>query len=73
MNQETSVKSVLSVDEKKRWTLALAAGVIAGVGIFIYLAYGETIAYNLRLLNAKRIADKFYAERPASAAARRSR
>src|SRR3990172_4835016 len=62
MNQKTSVRSVQSVDEKKRWTLALAGGLIAGIGIFIYVAYGDTIAYNLRLLNAKRIADKFYAE-----------
>ncbi|MEK7278201.1 MAG: hypothetical protein AAB427_12695 [Chloroflexota bacterium] len=28
----------------------------------MYLRYGDTIAYNLRLLNAKRVADKFYAE-----------
>ena len=62
MNQKTSVRSVQSVDEKKRWILALAGGLIAGIGIFIYVAYGDTIAYNLRLLNAKRIADKFYAE-----------
>ena len=62
MNQKTSAKSVSSVDEKKRWVLALAGGLIAGIGLFVYLRYGDTIAYNLRLLNAKRIADKFYAE-----------
>lgn len=46
-----SAKSVQSVDEKKHWTLAFAGGLIAGIGLFAYLRFGDTIVYNLRLPN----------------------
>jgi acetyl esterase/lipase len=44
------------------WFLMGAVAALAGVGV--YLRYKDTIDYNLRLLNAKRIGDKFYAEYP---------
>lgn len=49
-------------NNSRAWFLMGTAAALAGVGV--YLRYKDTIDYNLRLLNAKRIGDKFYAEYP---------
>jgi acetyl esterase/lipase len=51
----------LSVFKTRRFWLALAGAALAA-GATYYLINREEIDYNLRLLNAKRIGDKFYAE-----------
>jgi acetyl esterase/lipase len=38
--------------------------IVALTGVGLYFRYKDTLDYNLRLLNAKRIGDKFYAEYP---------
>ncbi len=63
MPQPSSVRSVTSVFKTRRFWLTLAGAALAAGAIY-YLANREEIDYNLRLLNAKRIGDKFYAEYP---------
>jgi acetyl esterase/lipase len=39
----------------------LTLGLLALLGVWIYLHFGQNIVFYVRLLNAKRVADKFYA------------
>ncbi|MEK7323704.1 MAG: alpha/beta hydrolase, partial [Chloroflexota bacterium] len=62
MNLRSSfAKPVKSVVKNPRAWLGLF-GVVVAAGAVYYLVNREEIDYNLRLLNAKRIGDKFYAE-----------
>ncbi|MBI3240737.1 MAG: alpha/beta hydrolase [Chloroflexi bacterium] len=61
MTKLSSVKSVQSVFKTRRFWLTLAGAALAA-GTIYYFVNREEINYNLRLLNAKRIGDKFYAE-----------
>lgn len=56
-----TVYPVKSVVKNPRAWLGLF-GVVVAAGAIYYLVNREEIDYNLRLLNAKRIGDKFYAE-----------
>jgi len=50
--------------KQKSRTLFVIGTVVALAGVGVYFRYKDTLDYNLRLLNAKRIGDKFYAEYP---------